>query len=90
MKKTELISIIAEKNGISQAVARSIINDIVEVILATIKRDRRFALAGLGVFRLVKRAKRTCRNPQTGEPVKVKAHNAITFKPSKKVKQNFS
>jgi DNA-binding protein HU-beta len=90
MKKTELIALLAEKNGISQAVARSVINDLVDTILATIKRDKRFALAGLGVFRLVKRAKRTCRNPQTGEPVKVKAHNAITFKPSKTVKQNFS
>ena len=90
MKKTELISQLARQNDISQAAARAIVNALVDIVINTIKTEKRFALAGLGVFRLVRRAKRTCRNPQTGEPVKVKAHNAITFKPSKAVKQNFA
>ena len=90
MKKTELVAKLAEESGVSQASTKIIIDGLVSTILKTVKKDRRFAVSGLGVFHLVKRAKRTCRNPQTGEPVKVKAHNALTFKPSKTVKQSFA
>jgi DNA-binding protein HU-beta len=90
MKKTELIAKLAEESGISQVVTKSIVDDLVDTIIKTVKKEKRFALAGLGVFHLVKRAKRTCRNPQTGAQVKVKAHNALTFKPSKSVKQNLA
>jgi nucleoid DNA-binding protein len=90
MKKTELIALLAENCEISQATTRNVINGLVDTIIETIKTDKRFALAGLGVFRLVKRAKRVCRNPQTGEPVKVKAHNVLTFKASKTIKQDLA
>jgi DNA-binding protein HU-beta len=90
MKKTELIAKLAEESGISQAATKTVIDGLVGAILKTVKKEKRFALAGLGVFHLVRRAKRTCRNPQTGEQVKVKAHNALTFKPSKSVKENFA
>ncbi|MDR2460123.1 MAG: HU family DNA-binding protein [Deltaproteobacteria bacterium] len=89
MKKTELISLLAEDSGITQTATRIVIDSLVETILTTVKLEGRFSLAGLGVFKLARRAKRTCRNPQTGEPVKVKAHNALTFKPAKTVKQLF-
>jgi len=44
-------------------------------------------LAGLGVFEVVKRAKRKGRNPRTGEEVTVKAHKAVRFRPAKAVKE---
>jgi DNA-binding protein HU-beta len=34
----------------------------------------------------VRRKARTGRNPQTGEAIKIKAHNAVTFKAGKKLK----
>ncbi|MDR1164643.1 MAG: HU family DNA-binding protein [Deltaproteobacteria bacterium] len=90
MKKTELVAKLAEDSEISQAATKKVIDGLVTTILKTVKKEKRFAVSGLGVFHLVKRAKRTCRNPQTGEPVKVKAHYALTFKPSKSVKQDFA
>ncbi|MDR2353944.1 MAG: HU family DNA-binding protein [Deltaproteobacteria bacterium] len=89
MKKTELVAKLAEESGVSQAAAKSIVNSFVLTLLKNVRKNRRFPISGLGVFHVVKRAKRTCRNPQTGEPVKVKAHNALIFKPSKSVKQSF-
>ncbi|MDR1085268.1 MAG: HU family DNA-binding protein [Deltaproteobacteria bacterium] len=90
MKKTELIAKLAEESGITHAATKSVIDGLVSTILKTVKKEKRFAFSGLGVFHLVRRSKRTCRNPQTGEQVKVKAHNALTFKPSKSVKENFA
>jgi DNA-binding protein HU-beta len=90
MKKTELIAKLAEETGLSQVAIKAVVDGLVQTILKTVKKEKRFALSGLGVFHLVKRAKRTCRNPQTGEQIKVKAHNAVTFKPSKSVKINFA
>ena len=86
MKKTELIAKLAEETGLSQVMTKAVVDGLVGTILKTVKKDKRFALSGLGVFHVVKRAKRTCRNPQTGEQIKVKAHNALTFSPSKAVK----
>jgi len=51
-----------------------------------LKKEGRFALAGLGTFEVVKRAKRKGRNPRTGEPVTIKAHKAVRFRPSKTLK----
>ncbi|MDR2353490.1 MAG: HU family DNA-binding protein [Deltaproteobacteria bacterium] len=89
MNKIELISNLAEENGLTKSATRSIVDGLVDTILKTLKKDKRFALSGLGVFHVVKRAKRTCRNPQTGEPVVVKARNVIKFKPSRTVKNSF-
>jgi DNA-binding protein HU-beta len=90
MKKSELITHIAELTNVSQQNTRNILDNYIDTILDTLKREKRFAISGLGVFHVVKRAKRTCRNPQTGEPIKVKAHNAIKFKPSRNVKNNLA
>ncbi|MDR1872652.1 MAG: HU family DNA-binding protein [Deltaproteobacteria bacterium] len=90
MKKTELIAALAKDAGVSQASARVIVDGLVSALLHAAKKDKRFALAGLGVFHLVRRPKRVCRNPQTGEQVKVKARNALTFKPSKSVKESLA
>jgi DNA-binding protein HU-beta len=88
MKKTELIATLAENNGVSQVTARSIINDLRDIMLSTLKHEKRFALSGFGVFRIMRRSKRICRNPQTGEQIKVRAHNVLTFKASKAVKDD--
>jgi DNA-binding protein HU-beta len=90
MKKIELISKLAEESGISQSATKTVIDGLVATIIKTVKKEKRFAISGLGVFHLVKRAKRVCRNPQTGEQIKVKAHNALTFKPSKSVKSGLA
>jgi DNA-binding protein HU-beta len=86
MTKTELVEQMAKTAGITKAQAKSALETIVEASLKGLKKEGRFPLAGLGVFTVVKRAKRTARNPRTGEPVTIKAHKAVRFKPAKAVK----
>ena len=86
MTKAELAAKIAADAGLSQAQAKKTLTTILEKITKTLKKEGRFALFGLGVFSVVKRAKRQARNPRTGEPVTIKAHKAVKFKPAKALK----
>jgi len=87
MTKLELVDQLAKETGLAKTQAK----DVVEVILAlttkTLKKEGRFALAGLGSFEVVKRAKRKGRNPRTGEPVTIKAQKVVRFKSSKTLKE---
>jgi DNA-binding protein HU-beta len=90
MKKAELIAQVAASAGMSQVATKSVVDTLIQTILATVKRDKRLAVYGLGVFRVVKRAKRTCRNPRTGEAIKVKAYSSLTFRPARSIKSLLS
>ena len=54
-----------------------------EVFYMTLKKEGKLTLTGFGTFEVVKRAKRKGRNPQTGEPITIKAHKVVKFKPGK-------
>ena len=46
-------------------------------------------LVGFGTFQKTRRKARKGRNPQTGEAMKIKARNAVKFKPGKKLNAAF-
>lgn len=55
--------------------------------LATIEevleKGDEISFLGFGKFEVTERAARTCRNPQTGEEMKVEAKKAVKFKAGK-------
>ncbi|MDR2140648.1 MAG: HU family DNA-binding protein [Deltaproteobacteria bacterium] len=90
MTKAELTSIIAQETGLTKADAQKAVTSLVSTVLKTLKKEGRLALYGLGVFETVKRPKRRGRNPRTGEPLTIKAHKAIKFKPAKQLKESLN
>ena len=87
MTKAELIELMADDAGISKTEAGAALNSLVDnVTKALKKKDGKVTLVGFGTFSKVRRKARTGRNPQTGEAIKIKAHNAVTFKAGKKLK----
>jgi DNA-binding protein HU-beta len=86
MTKTELVDKLAKETGLTKAHAKQVIEAILAQTTKALKKEGRFALAGLGTFEVVKRAKRQGRNPRTGEPVAIKARKAVKFRPSKSLK----
>jgi DNA-binding protein HU-beta len=82
MTKAELVGLIAKEAGITLGQSKTALETIIEISMKALKKEGRFPLAGLGVFTVVKRARRKARNPRTGEPVAIKAHKAVKFKPS--------
>ena len=87
MNKSDLIDQIADDAGISKAVALKALNSFMEnVTKALKKKDGKVTLVGFGTFAKTRRKARKGRNPQTGEPIKIKASNVVKFRPGKKLK----
>lgn len=87
MTKAELVDQMAKDSGITKAAAGAALDSfITNVTKALKKKDGKVTLVGFGTFAKVRRKARKGRNPQTGEPLKIKARNAVTFKAGKKLK----
>lgn len=83
MNKQDLIeAILANKEaGIeSKAAAARAVDAVLDGITAGIKKDGLVQLIGFGTFSVKKREARTGRNPATGETIKIKASQVVSFK----------
>lgn len=89
MTKAELVEVMAQDAKISKVAAGAALESFMEnVTKALKKKDGKVTLVGFGTFAKVRRKARKGRNPQTGEPMKIKARNAVTFKAGKKLKDS--
>jgi len=86
MTKAEFVDKLAQETGLTKVQAKEVLESFSAQATKTLKKEGRLALSGLGTFTVVKRAKRTGRNPRTGEAVTIKAHKAIRFRPAKTLK----
>ncbi len=89
MTKAELITKMAQDAQITKAAASAALNSFMDgVAKALKKKEGRVTLVGFGTFSKSRRKARNGRNPQTGEPIKIKAANVVKFRPGKKLKEN--
>jgi DNA-binding protein HU-beta len=87
MTKAELVETMAKDANISKVSAGAALESFMtNVTKALKKKNGKVTLVGFGTFTKVRRKARKGRNPQTGEPIKIKARNAVTFKVGKKLK----
>lgn len=80
MTKSELVSAMSEKTGVSKKDATASIDAFVEIISDVLKHGDKLQLVGFGTFEVSERAARTGRNPQTGEDIKIPAAKIPKFK----------
>ena len=65
---------------------KRVLDALVAVIGATLKKGGDIKIAGLGRFKVSSRKARTGRNPKTGEAVKIAASKKPTFRASSDLK----
>jgi len=88
MTKAELVEQAAKDANISKVAAAAALDSFMDgVAKALKKKDGKVTLVGFGTFSKTRRKARKGRNPQTGAPIKIKATNAVKFKPGKKLKE---
>ena len=88
MTKAELIETMANDAKISKVAAATALDSFMaSVTTALKKKDGKVTLVGFGTFSKVRRKARKGRNPQTGEPINIKAANVVKFKAGKKLKE---
>jgi DNA-binding protein HU-beta len=87
MTKAELVGNMAKDAGISKVAAAAALNSFMaNVTKALKKKNGKVTLVGFGTFAKIRRKARKGRNPQTGDPIKIKASNVVKFRPGKKLK----
>lgn len=87
MTKAELVEQMAKDANISKAAAGAALESFMaNVTKALKKKNGKVTLVGFGTFAKVRRKARKGRNPQTGESIKIKARNVVTFRVGKKLK----
>ena len=86
MTKAWLVDFIADKADLTKADAGRALDAMMEGVTKGLKKEGKVTLVGFGTFTAKKRAGRTGRNPQTGEPVQIAARVVPGFKAGNKLK----
>ncbi len=87
MNKAELIEKMAKDASITKAAAGKALQSFLDGVAGGLKkRNSRVALVGFGTFTTKYRKTRMGHNPRTGEKIKIKGKNVVTFKPGKNLK----
>lgn len=77
-----LLNVIAEHIGISRAEAKRFVESYTDIIKAHVLKGVKVKLGDIGMLLVRARKARMGRNPQTGEPVKIKASKKLAFRQS--------
>lgn len=86
MNKTELVTALAEKTGVSKKETEQVLNAFFSTVQETLKQNDKVQIPGFGSFEVRERAARTGRNPHTGETIEIAAAKVPAFKPGKVLK----
>jgi DNA-binding protein HU-beta len=85
--KAEMLDAVAESAGVSKADVERTLGAFFDHVVAEAKKGEKVAWPGFGGFSTTERSARTGRNPQTGEPVQIKASTAMKFSASSALKE---
>ncbi len=86
MTKSQFVSLIAEKAGITKAVANQVLDIVAATAVNETKKNGQFVLPGLGKLVKSQRKARMGRNPQTGAAIKIPAKTVVKFRVAKACK----
>lgn len=80
MNKSELITVVAEKTGLTKKDAEGAVKAVVDTITEAMIQGDKVQLVGFGTFEVRERAARFGRDPRTGESMEIAASKAPAFK----------
>ena len=87
MNKADLISVVAEKAGVSKKETERVVNATFEAVSGALSGGEKIQLVGFGSFEVKARAARTGRNPKTKEAIQIPASKTPVFKAGKALKE---
>lgn len=86
MTKSQLMTALSEKTGISKKDVGTFMETLAEMAYTHVKKDGEFVLPGFGKLVKVHRPARQGRNPATGETIQIKAKTVVKFRVAKAAK----
>ncbi len=85
--KAEMITAVAERAGSDKKSAEAILGAFFDYTAEEIKKGNKVGWPGFGTFSMTERGPRKGRNPQTGEPLKIKKSRSIKLSTSAPMKE---
>ncbi len=86
MTKSEMVTAIADKAGVAKKETKKVLDAFTVVIVATLKKEKKVKLPGLGILAVKHRKARTGRNPMTGETIQIPAKKVVKMRIAKDLK----
>ncbi|MCS6966034.1 MAG: HU family DNA-binding protein [Candidatus Kapabacteria bacterium] len=83
MNKAGLVAAIAQKAGLSKAVAEKALKGVVDTVSEALAKGESVSLVGFGTFAVQQRSSRRGRNPRTGARITIPARKVPKFTPGK-------
>lgn len=77
LNKSELVSAIASKSGLTKSDAETALNAFQEVLIESLAKGEAVKVTGLLSAERVERAERVGRNPRTGEEITIPANFGV-------------
>jgi DNA-binding protein HU-beta len=87
MNKTELVTLVALRQGKSQAEVARILDEILAEIGTALVHGEKVTLLDFGTLEAYDRAARTGRNPRTGEAVPIAPARVVRFRSGRALRQ---
>ena len=84
MTKAAIVATICEKTGHHRVDIKEYVDDLLEVMVKTLKKDRSLLFSGFGKFEVMEKKPRKGRNPQTAQAIILSARKVATFRLSRK------
>ncbi len=88
MTKTDLITAVADRAGMTKVDASKALDALADTIKSALSRGEKVTWTGVGTFEVRSRAARMGRNPQTGAPLHIPASKTPAFKAGKGLKDS--
>jgi DNA-binding protein HU-beta len=86
MTKSELISKVAEKTGLTKKDSTKALEAAIEAVMLALSKGDSVQLIGFGSFEVHKREARKGRNPRTGAELRIAARKVPVFRAGKALK----
>jgi DNA-binding protein HU-beta len=77
-----LLQSVADHLGIKKSEAKTFVEGYTDVVKAYVMKGAKVKIGDIGMIMIRQRKARMGRNPQTGEPVKIKASKKLAFRQS--------
>ncbi|MGQ0532985.1 MAG: HU family DNA-binding protein [Caulobacteraceae bacterium] len=77
-----LLQAVADHHGIKKTEAKMFVDGYIDVVKAYVLKGAKVKIGDIGMVMIRARKARMGRNPQTGEPVKIKASKKLAFRQS--------
>ena len=87
LTKKDIVNSIYMKLGFSKKILEIILEDILDIIVKSLKSNKKVKISNFGTFEIRYKRERKGRNPKTKEVKIISSRNVVLFKPSKDFKQ---